>query len=103
MLACASWMGQHILLVTLAHHRLDLNSLSLHLHAATFQVTKPTGPATVPRGTITKLIMANTEPIRANSMAKRTPAKVSIQDLKFISSCLDAVVTDLPSSDLENG
>lgn len=57
-----------------------------HLHAEAFQTTNPTGPAKVPRGVITKLIMAKMEPIKANKMASTTPMRVVSHNLKLISS-----------------
>lgn len=58
-----------------------------YLHALAFQITKPTGPVKVPLGVITKFIMANMEPTRANRMAKTTLLKVSSHSLKLTSSC----------------
>lgn len=66
-------------------------------------MTKPTGPLIVPRGVITKLIMANMEPIKAKKMASRTPMSVTSHSLKFTSSfgaCAD-VGTPAPSLTLK--
>lgn len=58
-----------------------------YLHAVAFHITRPTGPVSVPLGVITKFIMANMEPIRANKMATATLTTVTSQSLKLISSC----------------
>lgn len=60
-----------------------------------FQTTRPTGPASVPLGVITKFIMANMEPIKANKMATDTPIRVANQNLKLMSSCWLLPVAEL--------